>query len=120
MNKLLLVTLSLFTLSFTVNAIEMKSEIEKLLEFVENSGCKFERNGDMHSGADATKHIKKKYDYYFDDIKTAEDFIELSATKSKFSGDYYKIHCKNESVIKSKVWLLNELENIRNLQKTIT
>ena len=90
-----------------------ENEIKHLLKFVENTACKYERNGSMHTGAEAVKHINKKYRYYADDIKSTEDFIKYSATKSKMSGKYYKVHCANQAVLKSRDWLLLELNNYR-------
>ncbi|MFT5591792.1 MAG: hypothetical protein ACI8SR_000147 [Oceanicoccus sp.] len=91
-------------------------EINHLLSFVESTQCKYERNGTLHSGVDAVAHIKKKYDYFKDDIKTTEDFIELSATKSTMSGKVYNVHCPNEKAITAKQWLLNELASFRQTQ----
>jgi len=69
------------------------------------------------SGRDAVEHIKKKYDYFYDEIKTTEDFIKYSATKSNMSGNHYKIHCANQLVVKSSVWLLSELDRYRSSAK---
>ncbi|PCI71354.1 MAG: hypothetical protein COB38_05895 [Gammaproteobacteria bacterium] len=112
--KVIYLILLILSISISkTNARNTNSEIEQLLIFVENPKCQFERNGDMYSGIEAIKHIQKKHHYYEDDIKTAEDFIEYSATKSKLSGKYYKIHCKEMPIIKSKSWLLEELKKIR-------
>ncbi|MGB1261424.1 MAG: DUF5329 family protein [Cognaticolwellia sp.] len=93
-----------------------ESEIKHLLAYVEATDCQYERNGTMHSGADAVKHINKKYRYYSDDIESSEDFIKLSATKSTMSGKSYKIHCQNQMPIKSQDWLLTELHAFRQRQ----
>ena len=104
--------------TFSLNAFAAtQDEIDHLLKFVSSTECKYERNGDMHNGTEALAHIKKKYKYYADDIKSTEDFIKYSATKSKMSGKYYKIHCHNKAVVKSKDWLLTELEDYRNSLK---
>lgn len=91
----------------------MQSEIDHLLLFVENTECMFERNGTSHSGKEAVEHIKKKYNYYKDEIDSAEKFIKLSATKSTLSGKYYMILCNGRPIIKSQDWLLQELKNYR-------
>lgn len=103
----ILVILSSF-LSFNALA-SAQDEITHLLNFVAATPCEYERNGSIHSGTEAVEHINKKYAYYSDDIETAEDFIEYSATKSLISGRYYQVRCNNEDPIKSKDWLLNEL-----------
>ena len=95
-------------------------EIKHLLQFVEQTQCQYERNGKMHNGVAAVKHIKKKYQYFLDDIKTTEDFINYSATKSKMSGKYYQVHCNGRSAIKSQDWLLIELKKYRkNIDKNM-
>lgn len=91
----------------------MQIEIDYLLNFVKNTNCQYERNGDKHSGVNAAKHIKKKYDYYEDDIESTEQFIELSASKSTMSGKSYTIHCPNEPSISSQQWLLEALKAFR-------
>lgn len=94
-----------------------QEEINHLLKFVSETKCQYERNGTMHSGKEAKEHIQKKYDYYEDDIKSAEDFIKLSATQSYISGNHYKIHCPKQPILKSSVWLLQELQAFRKLLK---
>lgn len=99
---------------------KFQQEINHLLAYVKSTNCQYERNGKRHSGKEAVKHIQRKYRYFADEIKTAEDFIRLSATKSTMSGKYYKVHCaegkatKNE--IKSVDWLTKELLRYRNLE----
>jgi hypothetical protein len=109
------ITILLSLLSFNVFA-STQDEIAHLLKFVETTECKYERNGTLHNGAEAVKHINKKYQYYADDIKSTEDFIKYAATKSKMSGKYYKIHCANADVVKSQEWLLTELKTYRKSQ----
>jgi len=92
----------------------MQNEIDHLLIFVENTECQFERNGRFYTGKDAVGHIKKKYDYFKDEIDSAEKFIELSATKSTMTGNYYMVLCNSSPKIKSQEWLLQELESYRS------
>lgn len=101
----------LFTLSASAST---QSEIAHLIEYVKTTDCTYERNGDMHNGEEAVEHIQRKYDYFEDDIETAEDFIKYSATKSTFSGKEYKIHCAGVETVSSKSWLLVELEKYRS------
>ncbi len=88
--------------------------IAYLLEFVRTSDVIFIRNGKDHSAEDAVKHIQKKYNHYKKKIKTPEDFIEKSATKSMMSGKLYQIKLKDGTVITCKDWLTAELERYRN------
>lgn len=118
MKAIQFILVSLF-FSASVNASTLaQNEINHLLNYIESTQCKYERNGSLYSGVDAVSHIKKKYNYYADDIKTAEDFIRLSATKSMMSGNFYKMHCKDQAAEKSQNWLLKELSHFReNSQK---
>ena len=91
-------------------------EISHLLAFVRATDCSYERNGDRHSGIEAARHIDKKYEYFLDDIETAEDFIQHSATKSKMSGQVYIVHCSGQPPVTSSDWLLMELKRYRSAQ----
>ena len=93
---------------------DTQQEINHLLEFVSNTSCQYERNGTVYDGARAEQHIKKKYEYFKDEIHSAEDFIKYSATKSTLSGKQYKIHCANMAVQNSSDWLLDELKKYRD------
>ncbi|WP_165840081.1 DUF5329 family protein [Motiliproteus coralliicola] len=75
--------------------------------------CSYERNGKRYSGIEAVEHISKKYDYFKDEIATAEEFIEYSATKSTLSGRSYLIHCEGKPAVKSGDWLQEALEKYR-------
>ncbi len=88
-------------------------EIKHLLKFIADSGCQLERNGKYHSASEALSHIKNKYDYFVDEIKTTEDFIRYSATKSLMSGKYYHVLCKGRMPVKTADWLLEELQRFR-------
>lgn len=98
-------------------AIKMNDEIDHLLHYVKFAGCQYIRNGDAHEGAEAVGHITKKYDYYRDDIHSAEDFIRLSATKSLMSGSRYHIRCPGEKSVESAHWLEEELTRYRDSKK---
>ncbi|MCP4321357.1 MAG: DUF5329 domain-containing protein [Psychromonas sp.] len=90
-----------------------EQEISYLLDFVGKTECSYLRNGSSHNGKEARSHIQKKYDYYHDDIKTAEDFIAYSATKSTMSGTKYTIQCDGKKVQFSGEWLNTELKRYR-------
>lgn len=91
----------------------VQQEIDYLLRYVENTDCTYDRNGSLHTGQEAVEHIRNKYDYFRDDIETAEDFIRLSASKSTFSGRYYKVICPGVEAVKSQDWLLKALKDFR-------
>jgi predicted GTPase len=93
---------------------DLEATIAHLLEYVRTSDVVFIRNGKEHSAEDAVEHIQKKYNHYKKKIKTPEDFIEKSATKSMMSGKLYQIKLKDGTIITSKDWLLAELDRYRN------
>ena len=91
-----------------------KLEIEHLLNFVQHSSCRINRNGTFYDGSAGASHIQKKYAYFKDDIQTTELFIELCASKSTLSGRYYMVQCGDDRQIKTKQWLLKELKHFRD------
>ena len=106
-----------FFLVGTVNADvppNQVNEVNHLLEFVKNSACTINRNGTAHLAKKSAGHIENKYVYFRDDIKSTEDFIELSAAKSTMSGDYYMVMCPGKKTIKTQDWLLTELQKYRS------
>lgn len=91
-----------------------QAEIAHLLEYLKTTKCQYIRNANSHDGPMAAKHIKRKYDYFKDEISSAEDFIRLSATKSTMSRSKYYIKCAGSEKVKSANWLLDELHRYRN------
>ena len=87
-------------------------EIASLLNFIEQSGCTFIRNGKQYDSSKARQHIEKKYNYHKKQITTAEDFIRYSATKSSITGKSYKVLC-NDTSRDSADWLHAELGKLR-------
>jgi len=92
---------------------EKQHEVQHLMQFVKSSGCQIVRNGSAHNAVDALKHIQKKYDYFKDDISTSEEFIAYSATKSTMTGRYYLVECVGKETVKTRDWLLQELQQYR-------
>ena len=117
MKTLLMLLLTLVAItSFSLSAAAVSSlelEINYLLRQVETTECTFNRNGSRHKGAEAAAHIQRKYDYFKDDIKTAEDFIRTSATKSTMTRRAYTIECPQQSPVTSESWLLVQLAKYR-------
>ncbi|NOQ63503.1 MAG: hypothetical protein GQ582_03210 [Methyloprofundus sp.] len=97
---------------------EQQHEVQHLMNFVKSSACQIVRNGSAHNAADALEHIQKKYDYFKGDISTSEEFIDYSATKSTMTGWYYFVECKGKERVKTKDWLLQELQRYRIKQET--
>ncbi len=93
---------------------EQRHEVEHLLNFIANTPCTINRNGSLHNGPEALAHIKKKYAYYRDDIFSTEQFIELSASQSTFSGKAYTVRCGNGKTVITRQWLLAALAKYRS------
>jgi hypothetical protein len=93
------------------------AEIEHLLQYIRKSHIIFIRNGQEHQPGEAAEHMVTKRDYFKDQIKTAEDFIHLCATKSLMSGEPYRIRTKDGQVEESSKWLMDELKRYRKQKK---
>ncbi len=93
---------------------QRQRETSALLDFVEQSQCRFVRNGSEYPAAQARAHLEKKRDYLEGKklLKRAEDFIELAASKSSMTGKAYEVRCPSGSQ-PSKQWLDAELQRIR-------
>src|SRR6478672_621833 len=72
-----------------------RTEVLRLLDFVERSGCRFERNGAWHASAQARRHLQQKYDYLDKRglAPDAETFIARAATESSTTGKPYRVQC---------------------------
>lgn len=88
-------------------------QIDHLIAFIEASPCAFIRNGTEYDGPAAADHIRAKYRYYRDRIRSAEDFIDRTATRSELSGRPYQVHCPGAPVLPAADWLRLELLNYR-------
>ncbi len=116
MIKIIFTIILVFAANQTIYANMMSSEIDYLLNHISKLNGAFIRNDTEHTPKEAVKHIKKKYNHYKDKISTAEKFIELSATKSTFSGKIYFIKIDGK-LIPSKEYLLKVLHDYRkNMQ----
>lgn len=88
-------------------------EIAHLLEYIEQSGCIFIRNGSDHTAAKAREHIQKKYKSIEKKVNTTEEFILYAATRSSISGTRYRVDCGG-TMLNSGEWLLAELQLFRD------
>ncbi len=76
------------------------------------------RNGKTHSGAEAVKHMRRKYEYFADRIHSPEEFIEFAATKSMLSGKAYTVR-GNDREIPTAEWLHTVLAEYRDTRNSI-
>jgi hypothetical protein len=96
-----------------------RQEIDYLLAYIGRSGCAFNRNGSWHDAKAAQDHVRTKYDFLLarDRINTAEDFIEMAATKSSvLFGKPYIVKCPADPPGGSNQWLNNALARYRALE----
>lgn len=97
-----------------VPAVSATAEIEALLGYVAAlDGASFVRNGDAHSPREAEAHLRLKWGQQKKEIRTAEDFIRLCATKSSVSGKAYSIRFKDGREEEAAVVLGKQLAAIR-------
>ena len=97
-----------------------KSEISHLLDYIERSGCEFNRNGTWYTDTKAVReHVERKYDFFMKKGKiiSTEDFIKWAATKSEMSGKPYTVKCPNGPQIPMSQWLREELERYRQQER---
>jgi len=88
----------------------LEQTISYLLDYVATSDATFIRNGESHTPAEAVAHIKAKYEHFKKEIKTPEDFIRLSASKSLLSGQPYLVRTRDGKEIHLDVWLTEALK----------
>lgn len=107
--------LSLILFAGSVQAATPGAEIDHLLDFIAASPCAFIRNDTEYTAAEAVAHIKDKYAHFHDRIATAEDFIDLAASKSLMSGQPYLVRCGAAPELAGD-WLRQELAAFRKIQ----
>jgi Family of unknown function (DUF5329) len=93
------------------------TEIDALLQAVEDSDCEFYRNGSWYDGKAAQSHLRHKYELLAgaNRIKTAEDFIDKAASKSSLSGRAYAVQCSGSEAASSSDWLRRVLACYRGV-----
>ena len=87
--------------------------IAHLLAHVARSNVIFIRNGVMHSPAKAEAHMRRKYEYFKDRIRTPEDFIRLCASKSTQTGRPYRVKLPDGRLLRTDQWMLSALSRYR-------
>jgi hypothetical protein len=91
---------------------ELEAEIAHLLEAVAESGCAFIRNGSEHSAQNAREHMEMKYAHVKRRVRTSEQFIEYTASRSSITGFAYTIRC-GDLETPSGEWMTAELARYR-------
>ena len=96
-------------------------EIRHLLDYLESSGCQFFRNGKWYNDMKTVRgHAERKLRYFADKgrVHSAEDFIDLAASRSELSGKPYLVKCGEGPAKTSAQWLKEELDRYRKGEST--
>jgi hypothetical protein len=94
-------------------AESLDDSIKFLLDCVAQSDATFIRNGQKHTPQEAVNHIKAKYEHFKSEIKTPEDFIRLSASKSLLTGQPYLVRTADGKEMHLDAWLTEALKKHR-------
>ena len=118
MPRLLIRIASLFIfLQTPLFAEDLGSTIQYLLEYVRNSDVVFIRNNHEHTSHEAAAHMQSKYTHFKTQIRTPEDFIRLTGTKSLMTGKHYQIRTKDGVTMPSQKWLEGILKEYRKTKR---
>jgi hypothetical protein len=92
-----------------------RAEIDALLNRLGESSCQFDRNGTLYTATEAKAHLGVKLNYLLERelVGSAEQFIELAASKSSISGENYLVVCQGAQAVPSASWLSAELQKLR-------
>jgi hypothetical protein len=92
--------------------------IEHLLQIVESlKGAVFIRNGIEYDPKEAGEHLRLKLKLAGDRVKTAEDFIEVCASRSSFSGSAYKIRLPDGTITETAPFFRRKLREFDDAHK---
>ncbi len=93
----------------------VRAEIDVLLDRLDASGCRFQRNGTWHNAAEARKHLLHKLDAIErrGTMSSTEQFIDLAATRSSVTSREYTVACGSDASQPSRSWMLRELSRVR-------
>jgi hypothetical protein len=121
-SHLIVLSILLLSVSFVhaqplPSALELEQTIQYLLDRVAKSECTFIRNEKQYGAKEAAEHMKAKAKYYKNEIKTAEDFIQLAGTKSLISGDDYYVRTKEGKEMRCADWLKKILDDYVKKQR---
>ena len=90
-----------------------KQKIEALIKQVGDlKDAKFLRNGSTYEVSSAVRFLRGKWDANAAEVKSARDFIDKVASMSGTSGKPYLIRFNDGREIKSRDYLLGELQKL--------
>ncbi|MBU1863336.1 MAG: DUF5329 family protein [Candidatus Omnitrophica bacterium] len=111
------------TQAYRTYGVKEKNEggtIQYLINLVQSSRLKFLRNNHIVSGMTAGVWMRYKLQLYSEDATTVEDFITKVASYSRKSGEAYYVIYEDTAKVSMKEVLFNELQRIREYEKSIT
>jgi hypothetical protein len=95
-----------------------KKRIEHLLQTVESlKGAAFIRNGTEYDARDAGRHLRMKLKLAGDRVKTAEDFIEVCASRSSLSSEAYQIRLPDGTITETAPFFRAKLREFDDAHK---
>jgi len=111
----LLITVLLPVAASAAPSAATQREINGLMQALEQSGCRFQRNGSWHDAARARSHLQRKYDYLLkrDLADTTEQFIDRAASRSSISGKAYRVSCPGAAEQDASAWFQQQLRHLR-------
>ena len=90
-------------------AESLEQTIAFFLHRIETADATFIRNGQAHTPQEAVAHVRAKYEHFKAQIRTPEDFIRLTATKSLLTGQPYLERTRAGKEMPLSAWLSNAL-----------
>ncbi|MCX5806751.1 MAG: DUF5329 family protein [Proteobacteria bacterium] len=110
-SMVLMVLLSLIVAHVYAEDFSETAKIHCLIASVETlEGANFIRNGNEYDTRDASDHLRLKLKVVGRNVKTAEDFIKLFASKSSITSEPYLMCFADGTTIKSEVFFANKLK----------
>lgn len=108
---MLLALLVIAAVSVHARDVSETTKIQYLIASVDSlEGAKFIRNGREYDAKAASSHLSLKLKTAGDKVKTAEDFINLCASRSSMSGDPYFIRFADGATVKSETFFRDKLK----------
>ena len=109
----------LCALSSYAPADTLETEVEYLLQRIDNSFCDFVRNGKRYDSTAASEHLRMKYERGGAYFNSTEQFIDRIASKSSFSGKSYSLECEGAPARQTGTWLHSILEQYRGSRQSV-
>jgi hypothetical protein len=107
----LMMLLALVTASAYAQDDPEEAKIRYLIASVETlEGAKFIRNGREYDAGTASNHLRLKLKTAGGKVRTAEDFIDLCASRSSMTAQPYLIRLADGTTVKSEVFFRNKLK----------